>query len=155
MESLHCSEPQERQESCAPCILRLVPFERLETVRKEQQFFVNLHGSIIVQQMLEFNKPIKTVSSILSMPTNELEKVFCDPKGSHIVDSYMKSQYIGEKNREKLIRKMKVCRNVKIYDSCQILTFVNFDYLLLLTNTLEIIIYFQINYLKMKILTSV
>ncbi|GLV36333.1 uncharacterized protein CBL_08827 [Carabus blaptoides fortunei] len=105
MNALHCSQPVDRQNAFVSCVMRLVPYERLETVQ-QQHYFVNLHGSFILQVMLEFNKPIKIINSILNMEGNDLKNLFCDSKGSHIMDSYMKSQYVGEKSREKLIRKM-------------------------------------------------
>lgn len=59
--------------------------------------------------MLEFNKPIKMVNSILNMEPNELKNLFSDPKGSHIIDTFMQSMTVGEKSREKLIYRMMVC----------------------------------------------
>lgn len=107
MKALHCTEPRERETSFIPATIHLSPFEKLETL-KSHHYFVNLHGSIIIQLMLDFNKPIKIINSILSMDQKELTKLFCDPKGSHIIDSYMQSVSVGEKSREKLIYKMMV-----------------------------------------------
>lgn len=69
---------------------------------------LNLHGTLTIQLMLEFNKPIKIVNSILNMDGNELKNLFLNTMGSHIVDSFVTSAFVGEKSREKLVRKMKV-----------------------------------------------
>lgn len=63
--------------------------------------------------MLLFNKPIKVVNSLMAMSPNDLLKLFCDPKGSHIADVFFQSQYIGEKSREKMCRILKVKRITK------------------------------------------
>lgn len=107
MQALHCLEPQERQNNIAIAIAKLVPYERLVAIQNEH-YFINLHGSLILQEILQFNKPIKIITSLLDNSTQELEKLFSDSKGSHIVDCYVKSQYVGEKSREKLSRKMQV-----------------------------------------------
>lgn len=104
---MHCIEPRERQLQIVPTGIRLVPFEKLDSL-KDQHYFVNLHGSVIIQIMLEFNKPIQIVNSILNMEPNELKKLFSDPKGSHILDTFMQSTSVGEKSREKLIYRMMV-----------------------------------------------
>lgn len=58
--------------------------------------------------MLYFNKPIKVVNSLMAMSAEDILKLFCDPKGSHIADAFFQSQYIGEKSREKMCRILKV-----------------------------------------------
>ena len=68
----------------------------------------SLKCTVIFQQILQFNKPIKFVQCLLDLKPQELATIFCDPKGSHLADSYMKSKFIGEKSREKLIRHLEV-----------------------------------------------
>jgi nucleolar protein 9 len=65
---------------------------------------VHLHGSLILQSILRFNKPIKIVQSILEMKPQTLSDVFCHPKGSRVADAFVESKFIGEKSREKLIK---------------------------------------------------
>lgn len=84
-------------------ILKLKPLEIVET---EQNFQINLHGSIILQQIFQFNKPIKFVQCFLDMKPQDLSIIFSDPKGSYLVDAFMQSKFIGEKSREKLIKHM-------------------------------------------------
>lgn len=65
---------------------------------------ITLQGSLVMQHMLKFNKPIKIVQNMLEMKPFELANIFCDSKGSRVADAFFESQYIGEKNREKLIK---------------------------------------------------
>ncbi|XP_076239008.1 nucleolar protein 9 [Calliopsis andreniformis] len=105
---LHC-ETNERQLQTAICIASLKTWEELENVKKEDSasITINLHGSLIVQAILNFNKPIKIVNSLLESNGDMLLHLFSDPKGSHIVDAFMDSKYVGEKSREKLAKKLK------------------------------------------------
>jgi len=70
---------------------------------------LNLHGSLILQAMLKFNKPIKIVNSLLNMSTDELLRLLNDPKGSRVLDAFLDSEYVGEKSRDKLYKKLKGC----------------------------------------------
>lgn len=113
MSTLNCLEPPERQNQFVLCMARLLPFESTlnkpnENLQKEK---LNLHGTLILQIMLEFNKPIKIVNSILSMEVEDLKNLFSNSMGCHIIDSYVKSPFVGEKSREKLIRKLQVRTN--------------------------------------------
>lgn len=65
---------------------------------------IHLHGSVVVQNMLKFQKPIKIVQNLLEMKSFELANIFCDSKGSRVADAFMESKSIGEKNREKLVK---------------------------------------------------
>ncbi|XP_053965885.1 uncharacterized protein LOC128868143 [Anastrepha ludens] len=85
------------------CVIKLKPYEVAQT---DKSGFVHLHGSLIVQHILRFNKPIFLVNCILETPAEQLATIFNTPNGSHIVDAFLQSKYIGEKSREKLIRHM-------------------------------------------------
>ncbi|RZC39239.1 hypothetical protein BDFB_004216 [Asbolus verrucosus] len=109
MKSLDCFEPEERQNHFVLCLSKFMSHDSPEkgsnaNLEKDK---LNLHGTLILQLILEFNKPIKIVNSILNMEQNELKGLFSNTMGSHIVDSYVKSVFVGEKSREKLVRKMK------------------------------------------------
>ncbi len=87
-----------------PLLLRMVTREEYTNSSDE----INLHGSLVVQEMLNFAKPIKIVKSILSLKIQELKKVMSDPKGCHVVDAFMNSKTVGEKSREGLVRALHV-----------------------------------------------
>lgn len=118
MQALHCYEPSERQDSFILCIARLTPYEQVVERSNEnlQAEKLNLHGTLILQVLLEFHKPIKIVNSMLNMQSEHLKSLFSNSMGSHIVDSYTKSNFVGEKSREKLIKKLQVICSKRNYD---------------------------------------
>ncbi|XP_076655345.1 nucleolar protein 9 [Halictus rubicundus] len=110
LKALHC-ETNERQQKVVLCIASLKTWEQLNDLQKQNtpKLFINLHGSLTVQAVLNFNKPIKLVNSLLETNGEDLLNLFSDPKGSRIVDAFMSSKYIGEKSREKLAKKLRGC----------------------------------------------
>ncbi|XP_017868111.1 PREDICTED: nucleolar protein 9 [Drosophila arizonae] len=101
--ALHVTRDKEKSKMFFTCLIKLKPYE---VVVDDQSTFVHLHGSLIAQHLLKFNKPIFLVNSILELPAAQLAQVFNTPNGSHIVDAFMQSTYIGEKSRERLIRQL-------------------------------------------------
>lgn len=69
---------------------------------------INLHGTLIVQAMLNFGKPIKIINSLLNMETKHLLEIISDPRGCHIVDAFIQSPTVGEKSRDRLFKKLLV-----------------------------------------------
>ncbi|XP_076297056.1 nucleolar protein 9 [Lasioglossum baleicum] len=108
LKALHC-EANDRQPKVVLCIASLKTWEQLNDLQKENspKLFINLHGSLTVQAVLKFNKPIKLVNSLLETNGEDLLNLFSDPKGSRIVDAFMSSKYIGEKSREKFAKKLR------------------------------------------------
>lgn len=102
--SLKCDKSTD-QTQLVRCMVTLKSPTQLEASDKSRPT-VNLHGSLITQATLNFNKPIKIVNSLLQMDNEELLWLFSDPKGSHVLDAFMDSKYIGEKSREKLYKKL-------------------------------------------------
>ncbi|XP_037713187.1 nucleolar protein 9 [Drosophila subpulchrella] len=101
--ALHVSGDKEKSKLFFNCLVKLKPFE---VVGSDESGFVHLHGSLIAQHVLQFNKPIFLVNCILDLPATQLAQVFNTPNGSHIVDAFMQSKFIGEKSRERLIRQL-------------------------------------------------
>ncbi|XP_017132845.1 nucleolar protein 9 [Drosophila elegans] len=101
--ALHVSGDKEKSKLFFNCLVKLKPFE---VVGGDESGFVHLHGSLITQHVLQFNKPIFLVNCILDLPATQLAQVFNTPNGSHIVDAFMQSKFIGEKSRERLIRQL-------------------------------------------------
>lgn len=97
----------EKQHQIFACIITLKKSENCEKTKIDSRCLISLHGSLIVQAILKFNKPIKMVNSLLEMDVEKVVQIFEDPKGSRIVDAFMDSKYIGEKSREKLVKKLK------------------------------------------------
>ena len=44
---------------------------------------------------------------MLSLDTREIVKLGTDPKGSHVMDSFFKSETVGDKSKEKMLLKLK------------------------------------------------
>lgn len=65
---------------------------------------IHLQGSLLAQEILHFNKPIKLINSILATEPEKLAKILSDPRGCHVTDAFMTSSSIGEKSRESLIK---------------------------------------------------
>ncbi|XP_062560847.1 nucleolar protein 9 [Armigeres subalbatus] len=104
LDGLHCSETG--GDKLLTSVLKLMP---PEVVAKQESAQIHIHGSIILQSVLDFNKPIKLVSAILDTKSDQLAKIFTDPKGSFVVNAFIRSKFVGEKSREKLIRHMEGC----------------------------------------------
>jgi len=100
--ALSCSD---NQDLLAPCLAHMVTTTVM--AEEEKSFPVHLHGSLIIQQLLLFNKPIKVVRSLLAMSSFKLASLLGDPRGCHITDTFMTSKTIGEKSREGLVKSLK------------------------------------------------
>lgn len=105
--TLKCDEG-EKQLRIVPAVAALRSIEKIEETSQAIDFKpeINLHGSIALQAMLRFNKPIKIVNSLLAMKPEELVQLFGNPKGSRILDVFMESKFVGEKSREKLAKNL-------------------------------------------------
>ncbi|XP_023234609.1 nucleolar protein 9-like [Centruroides sculpturatus] len=107
MKTFKCDEPEERQIYLAPMLMMVVNYKIFSRNNDEGKNLlfqeISYHGSLIIQHILHFYKPYKIVNSMLAMKDN-LKEVACDPKGSRIFDAFLSSQYVGEKNREKLLQ---------------------------------------------------
>lgn len=107
---LGCDTSEEKQYQIIKCISTLKKQNELESLKEDQiELPIHLHGSLIVQAVLNFNKPIKIVNSLLALNNEQLLNLISNPKGSRIVDAYMDSKYIGEKSRDKLAKKLQGC----------------------------------------------
>ena len=99
---LHCSE---KQELLAPLLAHLVT---IECWSEGEHPPVHLHGSLALQQLLLFSKPIKVVRSLLGLGSPQLASLLGDPRGCHITDSFLTSKHVGEKSREGLVRGLRL-----------------------------------------------
>ena len=99
---LHCSE---KQELLAPLLAHLVT---IECWSEGEHPPVHLHGSLALQQLLLFSKPIKVVRSLLGLASPQLASLLGDPRGCHITDSFLTSKHVGEKSREGLVRGLRL-----------------------------------------------
>ena len=83
MKTLQCFEENHENKLLLNCA-KLTPTDT-ENSKK-----MNLHGaSLLVQEILQFNKPIKMVNSLLNTDPEKLSNLLSDPRGSHITDAFM------------------------------------------------------------------
>ncbi|XP_065214467.1 nucleolar protein 9 [Planococcus citri] len=106
MDCLHCNEPKEAQS----CVFKLTVFlKKRQQFDEEKHVNVHLHGSLLVQNLLKFNKPIKIINSLLEARSSCLVNIFGSPKGSRIADSFFQSQFVGEKSKDKFAKMFQGC----------------------------------------------
>ncbi|CAG9571088.1 unnamed protein product [Danaus chrysippus] len=100
---LNCSDAEPKR-FIIQC-LRLAPLS--DKTMDTTNYFIHVHGSVIVQTMLGFQRPAKLVSSILELSSEELVYILCDPKGCHIADAFTTQNLVGVKARDKMVWKLK------------------------------------------------
>ncbi|XP_026750525.2 nucleolar protein 9 [Galleria mellonella] len=98
---------EEHQRYFAVLCLRLLPADRVQLDNLDKEYFINVHGSVILQCILEYQRPAKAVTSLLELTPEELLVIFTDAKGCHVADAFCKSQCVGVKSRDKLVWKLK------------------------------------------------
>ncbi|TRY73701.1 hypothetical protein TCAL_00913 [Tigriopus californicus] len=104
MKALHCYEPVDQQTKLVPLLVHLRTKEGMEETT--ERMTVHIHGSLILQELLQFSKPIKAVSSLLAMDSSALKNLLSDPKGNYVTQTFMSSPTVGEKSRESLVKSL-------------------------------------------------
>ncbi|KAK2708326.1 hypothetical protein QYM36_014063 [Artemia franciscana] len=105
LEFSSCTDPEGNN----PCLIQSVLRIQASKFSKGSNKITDA-GSQMVQTLLRFNKPIKMINSMLSLPANELRDLFCDPCGSYVMDTFVSSPSIGEKSRDRLRNKLKTLK---------------------------------------------
>ncbi|XP_076350238.1 nucleolar protein 9 isoform X2 [Tachypleus tridentatus] len=113
MNIFHCTGTEENQNYLVPSILHLIKretYQSEETTEGKPSFSleINLHGSVLLQKLLKFQKPIKVVNSLLTLKPEKLVSIACDAKGSHVIDEFFKSANVGEKRKARLVQYLKL-----------------------------------------------
>uniref|UniRef100_A0A1B6K926 Nucleolar protein 9 n=1 Tax=Graphocephala atropunctata TaxID=36148 RepID=A0A1B6K926_9HEMI len=91
---------EDNVEALVAAVLTMTPLPHQTTPRDSK------HGSLIIQSMLKFQKPIKVVNSLLSYEPKQLAELLSTSFGSFITKAFCQSEYVGEKSRLKLILKL-------------------------------------------------
>lgn len=105
--ALECTAAENHKYFILLCA-RLLPLNRIDMSKVEEPYFINIHGSVVLQTMLSFQRPKKVIDSLLAMSQRGILNLFCDAKGCHIADSLFEGQFVGVKSREYLTRRLKV-----------------------------------------------
>ncbi|KPJ09832.1 Pumilio domain-containing protein C14orf21-like [Papilio machaon] len=103
---LKCTEDGDQKYFSVLC-LRLQPLDKVDVNKLSEEYFIHIHGSIILQTILDFQRPTKAISSVLSLSGEELLVVLTDAKGCHVADALCTGQFVGVKSRDKLVKKLK------------------------------------------------
>lgn len=98
--ALHCKETLE--DFVMPCI-KLVPVDKMIKLAESK---ICLHGSLILQEIFDFNKPIQVVRGLLSLDPKTLTSIFSDKIGTHVLNRFVASESVGEKSRISLARQL-------------------------------------------------
>ncbi|BFZ19483.1 hypothetical protein BsWGS_22521 [Bradybaena similaris] len=113
LKAFHCQEPVEKQTKIVPLVASLQTFENFfsdqETSSESAGHLlktVNIHGSLLLQELLQFTKPKLVVTSLLSLSPAELMGLCCDKCGSHIVDTFFSSQTVLDTNKFTFLKKL-------------------------------------------------
>ena len=125
--ALHCADSMDQFSNL---LLRLVTREAaVAEGGTANEFPVHLHGSLVLQEMLWFQvgirqsiilififtkcndfylfqKPIRLVTSLLSLDPPRLRAVLADPRGCHVTDALVTSDTVGEKSREAVVKRL-------------------------------------------------
>ncbi|XP_075700852.1 nucleolar protein 9 [Rhinoderma darwinii] len=119
MEAFHCCAPTSRRVTGVPLILSLLTYETYYKIEGEEEpsehqdhpdiklQSVNYHGSILLQHLLHFQDPSPVLYSLGNMTEVDLHTVACSQAGSHVFDALLNSATITEKQRKKVLRKLR------------------------------------------------
>ncbi|XP_061188814.1 nucleolar protein 9-like [Saccostrea echinata] len=112
MRAFHCFEPEDRQGLFVPLLATLTTYEVYFGIEegsdkptKENPTLgkVNIHGSLILQTLLEFKNPKYVVNSFLQMTPENLRNMACDSSGSRVMEVFFKSCTVTEKNKAAMV----------------------------------------------------
>ncbi|KAG9465335.1 hypothetical protein GDO78_018493 [Eleutherodactylus coqui] len=87
-------------------LIRAIQTKKLDHPDIKLQF-VNYHGSILLQHLLHFQDPAPVLHSLGNMTEADLHTVACSQPGSHVFDALLNSASITEKQRKKVLRKLR------------------------------------------------
>lgn len=103
-----------------PLLLSLLTYETYYKIEEEEEKSsehkdnpdiklqsVNFHGSLLLQHILHFEDPAPVLHSLGNMTELDLHTVACSQAGSHIFDALINSATITEKQRKKVLRKLR------------------------------------------------
>ena len=62
----------------------------------------------MLQALLGYEDTKVVTSSFLTIPTDQLLMISCDPSGNHVVDVFLASKNVMLKKKTKLIKKFRV-----------------------------------------------
>ncbi|XP_052815320.1 nucleolar protein 9-like isoform X2 [Mya arenaria] len=113
MEGLQCWEPEERRAKFATLLAAFQTYDVFykakakDTTTSPTLQKVNYHGSLLLQQLINFSNTKLLETSLVSLEPAEVLIMSCDPCGSHVIEGAFKSVSIKDKTKETLIGKLR------------------------------------------------
>ncbi|XP_069796869.1 nucleolar protein 9 isoform X2 [Narcine bancroftii] len=113
----HCDKPTSRRTSCLSLFVSLQTYEVFHSVAadgastdlqpSDQPLLrsVNYHGSLLVQNLLRFDRPDELVGSFVDTPAEDLLTLACDPAGKYVFDALFRSSLVPGKRKKAVARK--------------------------------------------------
>lgn len=90
-----------KSEDFVVAILKLKPISLCQDTNN----FIHIHGSVIMQSLLGFQKPIEPINALIGSDNTKLMPLLMSAKGSFVVDVFFQAPFVGEKSKIKMIRK--------------------------------------------------
>lgn len=122
MAAFHCLEPEERQKKVVPLLASLQTYEvffddtqkdsensveeQHVAIKSQLLTSINIHGSLMLQELLQFQRTQVIASSLVSLTAPEIVGLFCDRCGSHVIDVFFTSRTVLEKNKVAVLKKL-------------------------------------------------
>ncbi|XP_005102065.1 nucleolar protein 9 [Aplysia californica] len=114
MSAFHCYEPESKRTKIVPLVASFQTYEVFYKAAEDSKEegasallkTVSYHGSMILQQLLQFSKPVTVVMSVLELSAAELLFLACNHKGSHVVDVFFQSPTVKDKHKDTLVKKL-------------------------------------------------
>ncbi|RUS73446.1 hypothetical protein EGW08_018802 [Elysia chlorotica] len=121
MGAFHCADPEDRQKKIVPLLASLQTYEVFytssekdsEETSEEKNVSpapllkdVNIHGSLMLQELLQFKRTQIVASSLVSLSPPEVVSLCCDRCGSHLMDMFFTSRTVLEKNKVVMLKKL-------------------------------------------------
>ncbi|XP_038070133.1 nucleolar protein 9-like isoform X1 [Patiria miniata] len=116
LSAFHCWEPRERQSSCVLLIAGMVTHEVFFPGSKEDEeqdtklkpglTEVNLHGSLLLQQLLKFHHCGPVIAGFMALRDDDLTTVACSPSGSYLLEAFVTSSVVSEKKKDRFVAQL-------------------------------------------------
>ncbi|XP_022082389.1 nucleolar protein 9-like isoform X2 [Acanthaster planci] len=117
LSAFNCWEPRKRQATCVLLIAGMVTHEVFFSESKEDQeqdkatkpglSEVNLHGSLLLQQLLKFSHCGPIIAGFMALQDADLIAMACSPSGSYLLEAFMTSSMVSEKKKDRLGAQLK------------------------------------------------
>lgn len=89
------------------CLATNTQFKELQETYDFRAFDLNIHGTVMIQLLCEYQDPQIVVNGFLAMPSEQLLALFANRKGCYMADSYFKSETIDREAKKRMFKKFR------------------------------------------------